>query len=141
MNASSSMPVTWFSLPADDIEKAKRFYAHAFGWKIEPLTKEANDIYDYNVAVSSESDRSFQPGEPGRVNGCLVKRATGITTPVVLVEVPDLDEAATKIVAAGGTVVSGKVPMRSLNGAFLLVKDPEGNMLEVFQPNASHRPR
>jgi predicted enzyme related to lactoylglutathione lyase len=51
----------------------------------------------------------------------------------VLIEVPDLDQAERDIVAAGGTVVSGHIPMRSLNGVFMLVKDPEGNMLEVFR--------
>ena len=133
MNAEATMPVTWFSLPADDVEKASAFYRRAFGWRLEPPTREADPDYDYVVAVSSPSDGSFTPAERGRVNGCIVKRATGITTPAVLVEVPDLDEAARKVVAAGGTVVSGKVPMRSLNGEFILVKDPDGNLLEVVR--------
>jgi predicted enzyme related to lactoylglutathione lyase len=64
-----------------------------------------------------------------------VKKATGITTPVVLVEVDDLDESARKIVAAGGTVVSERIPMKSLNGEFILIKDPEGNMVEIFETN------
>ncbi|MBX3202175.1 MAG: VOC family protein [Labilithrix sp.] len=136
MTPESTMPVTWFSLPADDVEKATSFYRHAFGWQIEPRTREADDVYDYNVVVSSASDRDFNPSQPGRVNGCIVKRATGITTPVVLIEVPDLDEAARKVVAAGGTVVSAEIPMRSLNGSFILVKDPEGNMLELFRSGA-----
>ena len=94
-------------------------------------------MYDYIVIVSAPSDpTTFTPSQPGRVNGCIVKRAIGVTTPVVLVEVPDLDEAAKAVVAAGGAVVSGKVPMRSLNGEFILVKDPEGNMLEVFRSHA-----
>jgi predicted enzyme related to lactoylglutathione lyase len=65
----------------------------------------------------------------------LLKKATGITTPVVLVEVDDLDESARKIVAAGGTVVSERIPMKSLNGEFILIKDPEGNMVEIFETN------
>jgi hypothetical protein len=32
-------------------------------------------------------------------------------------------------------VVSERVPMKSLNGDFILVKDPEGNMLEIFESN------
>lgn len=126
-------PVTWFSLPADRPEVAAAFYRRAFGWTIEPLTKEDDHVFDYNVVVSSASDGSYTPGQPGRVNGCIVKRATGVATPVVLIEVSDLDQAAKEVVAAGGTVVSSKIPMRSLNGEFILVKDPEGNMLEVFR--------
>lgn len=134
--AATAMPVTWFSIPADDVAKATGFYRDAFGWKVEPLTREANAVYDYNVVVNAESDSAYVARERGRVNGCIIKRATGITAPAMLVEVPDLDAAARKIVAAGGTIVSDKVPMRSLGGAFLLAKDPDGNVLEVFQPGA-----
>jgi predicted enzyme related to lactoylglutathione lyase len=49
-----------------------------------------------------------------------------------LIEVGDLDEAANKVKSAGGSLVSEKIPMRSLNGSFILVKDPEVNMLELF---------
>lgn len=134
--AGSAMPVTWFSVPADDLAKATSFYHAAFGWKIEPLTKEADELYDYNVVVSSPSDGDYTPSQPGRVNGCIVKRAIGLPAPAVLIEVPDLDEAARKVVAAGGTVISKKVTMRSLDGEFILVKDPDGNVLELFKANA-----
>lgn len=132
VNTPAPMPVTWFSLPTDDLERAGAFYRRAFGWRLEPLTREANPDYDYAVAVNSPGDDSFTPSERGRVNGCLVKRATGVTTPAVLIEVPDLDEAARQVVVAGGTIVAGKVPMKSLSGEFILVKDPDGNLLELF---------
>lgn len=38
--------VTWFSIPSDDIEKTAHFYATAFDWQIEPLTKEDNSDFD-----------------------------------------------------------------------------------------------
>lgn len=129
-------PVTWFSIPANDTDRAARFYRDAFGWRINPLTKEDDTAFDYNVVLNSESDETFVSAEPGRINGCIVKKATGITTPVVLVEVEDLDRSAQRIVAAGGRVVSEKIPMRSLDGVFILATDPEGNMVEIFQPNA-----
>ncbi len=128
-------PVTWFSIPAQDTARAADFYSKAFGWKVQPPTKEDNNIFDYNVVINSASDENFVSEKTGRVNGCIVKNATGITTPVVLVEVEDLDESARKIVAAGGTVASEKTPMKSLNGDFILVKDPEGNMVEIFESN------
>lgn len=129
-------PVTWFSIPAEDIDQAQVFYSEAFGWEVQPLTKESNDTYDYSVVINSESEDNFDPKKTSRVNGCLVKRSTGITTPVVLVEVEDLDESARKVVAAGGSVVSDKIPMKSFNGVFILIRDPEGNMVEVFKTNA-----
>lgn len=133
--APTSMPVTWFSIPANDIAAAGRFYTQAFGWKIEPLTREADGTFDFHVAVSSPSNNDYEPSRAGRVNGCIVKRETGISTPVVLIEVDDLDAAMKKVIAAGGTVASAKIPMRSLGGEFVLVRDPDGNMLELFHSN------
>jgi predicted enzyme related to lactoylglutathione lyase len=128
-------PVTWFSIPAQDTDRATAFYSKVFGWKVQPPTKESDAIYNYNVVINSASDASFAPERTSRINGCIVRKATGITTPVVLVEVDDLDESARKVVAAGGTVVSERISMRSLNGDFILVKDPEGNMVEIFSSN------
>jgi predicted enzyme related to lactoylglutathione lyase len=128
-------PVTWFSIPAQDTTRAAQFYSKAFGWSVQPPTKEDDTVFDYNVVLNSKSDENFVSGETGRVNGCIVKKATGITTPVVLVEVEDLDESAQRILAAGGSVVSEKIPMKTLNGVFILARDPEGNMIEIFKPN------
>lgn len=128
-------PVTWFSIPAQDTGRAAAFYSKVFGWKVQPTTKEDDAVFDYNVVVNSASDENFVSKQAGRVNGCIVKKATGITTPVVLVEVEDLEESARSVVTAGGTVVSERIPMKSLNGDFMLVKDPEGNMVEIFESN------
>lgn len=129
-------PVTWFSIPADNVEQAKDFYNKAFGWNIQPETKETDDRYSFNIALTTaDNDAEFNPTKPATINGCIVKKATGITAPIVLLEVDNLDEAAQNVTVAGGSVVSGKIPMESLNGSFILVKDPEGNMLELFASN------
>lgn len=126
-------PVTWFSIPADDTEAAKQFYHQAFCWDIQAETKEEDDRYSFNIALTSpDNDENLSSTKASVINGCIIKRSIGITGPIVLIEVEDLDTAARNIKAAGGRVVSEKIPMKSLNGAFILVKDPEGNMLEVF---------
>lgn len=128
-------PVTWFSIPSDDTAKAAEFYTQAFGWEIQPETKEDNPDFDFRVALTAPSDSDYTAREHGRVNGCLVKRAIGVQNPVVLVEVEDLNVAAEKIKTAGGKVVSEIIPMISLSGAFFLATDPDGNMLEIFKNN------
>jgi predicted enzyme related to lactoylglutathione lyase len=128
-------PVTWFSIPSDDIEATSRFYEQAFGWKLLPETIEDNDVFNYRVALNSPSNEEYVPDAQGRVNGCIVKRQTGIQHPVVLIEVADLAEAAAKIKRAGGSVVSDVIPMKSLNGAFFLARDTDGNVMEVFRSN------
>lgn len=128
-------PVTWFSIPSDDTAKAATFYNQAFGWQVLPETKEKNADFDFRVALNAPSDDDFTANERGRVNGCIVKRATGIMHPTVLVEVNDLDAAAEKVKTAGGKIVSEVIPMDSLNGQFFLATDVDGNMIEIFKNN------
>lgn len=126
--------VTWFSMPADNMQRAIRFYKEAFNWTIEPETKEKNDSYSFHVAVNSKSDSNYISDTRGVVNGCVVKRSIGLQTPAVLIEVDDLDTAIAKVKKAGGNVVGEKVVMNSLNGIFVLIKDTEDNFMELFQP-------
>lgn len=130
---SSARPVTWFSLPSRDVDAAATFYRAAFGWDVRPPTREGDPTYDYRVIVDAPSDEaSFVAKRPGSINGCIVKKEIGLPTPAVLVEVPSLDAAVARVVEAGGTVVSPRTPMRSLGGAFVLVRDPDGNVFELF---------
>ena len=131
--AMESNKVTWFSIPTDNLDRAAKFYNAAFNWKIEPLTKEENDDFSFNTMVNSKSDENYVSNEKGTINGCLVKREIGLPTPAVLVEVENLDEAIKKVTEAGGEVVTDKIMMKSLNGVFVLIKDTEGNYVEIFQ--------
>lgn len=126
-------PVTWFSIPTDDMDRAATFYNRAFGWHIQPLTQEKNDVFSYHNSINSKSDDNLTPVERGIVNGCIVKRAIGLPTPSVLVEVDDLDEAIARIKEAGGTIVGEKISMPTLNAMLVFIKDTEGNYIEVFQ--------
>lgn len=68
-------PVTWFSIPADNIEQTKKFYNKAFGWQIQAETKKVDDRYSFNVALTSPSnDAELNPTAPATVNGCIIKR-------------------------------------------------------------------
>ena len=126
--------VTWFSIPSDNLERTTKFYADSFGWKTEPMTKEDNSDFDFYTMLNSESDENYVSKEHGALNGCIVKRKIGLPTPAVLVEVENLDTAIGKIKKAGGAIVTDKIIMKSLNGVFVLIKDSEGNYVEVFQP-------
>ena len=125
--------VTWFSIPSDNLNRATSFYRDVFGWQVEPLTKEDNDDFSYHVLVNSEGDTNYVPDQRGIVNGCIVKRIIGLPTPAVLVEVNDLDAAIEKVKEAGGEIVTDRNPMKSLNGEFVLIKDTEGNYVELFK--------
>ena len=126
--------VTWFSIPSDSLERTIKFYTQVFGWKTEPLTKEKDSDFDYYTVLNSESDENYISKEPGAINGCVVKRKIGLPTPAVLVEVDDLDTAIENVKNAGGEIVTGKITMESLNAVIVLIKDTDGNFVEIFQP-------
>lgn len=128
-------PVTWFSIPSSDPAATSRFYQDVFNWDIHPETKEPNSDFDYFVAINSPSNDMAIANEKGRINGCIVKRATGIQHPAILIGVEDFESAKIKIIENGGVIASEIIPMESLNGSFFLAKDPEGNLMEVFKTN------
>lgn len=132
-NVMENNRVTWFSIPTDSLERAAKFYNTAFDWKIQPLTKEENDDFSFHTIINSESDENYVSNSKGAINGCLIKREIGLPTPAILVDVKNIDEAIMKVVEAGGEVVTEKIIMKSLNGVFVLIKDTEGNYVEVFQ--------
>jgi uncharacterized protein len=132
-NSVSTNPVTWFSIPSDDLNRTSTFYKSAFGWEIQPLTIEKNDVFSYHNILTSESDDNLMPTQNGTVNGCIVKRKIGLPTPAVLVEVDDLNTAILRVQEAGGIVMTDKIDMPTLNAQMVLIKDTEGNYVEVFQ--------
>jgi len=137
---SNMNSVVWFNVPSDDLERATTFYRNVFGWRIQPLSVEREELLNYHTALTGKSDENLMPVSPGVVNGCIVKRKMGIPHATILIEVDDLDEAAERVKAAGGEVVSQKIRIENVRGTLILVKDTEGNIVEVMkQDNDSRR--
>lgn len=103
--------------PADDVERAKSFYASVFGWSFEPM----DGFDDYFV---------FTAG-PGELGGGIGKR--GENAPAAIrnyIGVADLDEAVTRVTANGGSVV---VPKTDIGfGWYAAVTDSEGNEIGLY---------
>jgi hypothetical protein len=123
--------VVHFEIPADNIERAKKFYGDIFGWQLQdwPL----QDGSSYTGARTVEVDETtFIPKEPGAINGGIVKRDEIVKTPQVTVNVPSIDEYAEKIKKAGGTVLREKQEIEGA-GYYAYVTDSEGNLLGLWE--------
>ena len=125
--------VVHFEIQADEPERAARFYAAVFGWKIDAWDGLAQP---YWVVMTADKDSK----EPG-IHGGLLKRPATIPAPecganafVCTVEVENFDAMAEKIEAAGGTVARPKfaLPGMAWQGYFL---DTEGNTFGIHQPD------
>ncbi len=120
--------IVHFEIPANDVEKLKRFYSKLFGWKIEkspgPLT--------YWMIQTVPVDEKGMPLRPG-VNGGMYKRESPEPKPVNYISVESIDEYIRKIKALGGTILQAKQEIPDV-GWIAIALDPEGNQFAMLQP-------
>lgn len=120
--------VVHFEIQADDIERAKKFYEKALGWKIE-LMKSKDDIgMDYWGITTGENGHG--------INGGMYQRpADGEKFYLYdcTVDVEDLDKAMEAVKANGGTITREKMEIPGV-GWFAGAKDTEGNRFGLIQP-------
>jgi predicted enzyme related to lactoylglutathione lyase len=118
--------VVHFEIPFDDGERAGSFYTDAFGWKLTPMPD-----MKYVLVTTGPSDQG-PPSEPGFINGGLLSRGLPVGSPLVVVDVDDIDASLQKIENLGGTTVSAKQPVGDM-GFAAYFKDSEGNLLGLWQ--------
>jgi len=115
--------VVWFEIPAQDLERAMKFYGAAFGW-----TFERNEMGPMKLAMLPSGDMDTYgtcgalvqaPGYDPSPNG-----------PVVYVGCEDVAAQVARIERAGGRVV---VPRTDIGpyGFFAHFVDSEGNRIGV----------
>jgi len=124
-------PIVHFEIHADDPERAKEFYKEALGWQFQDWPMEGGKPY---IAVMTKD------GDLG-INGGLIKRPIGVTTGghnafVCTVQVSNYDEAAEKILAAGGKEAMPKFAIAGMawQGYFI---DTDGNTFGIHQPDTN----
>jgi len=119
--------IVHFEIPADDVEKLRKFYSKLFGWKIE---KTPGPI-EYWMIETVPVDKKGMPIRPG-VNGGMMKRQQPEHKPVNYIAVESVDEYTKKIKALGGTVLVPKMEVPGI-GWWALALDPEGNQFAILQ--------
>ena len=122
--------VVHFEIPADDVDRAKDFYGSVFGWQLQTMQMEGGD---YTIAMTTPIDEQSQmPTEPGAINGGLMQRADHTPSPVITIGVEAIDDALGQIEGRGGSVVTPRTPIPGM-GAFAYFKDPEGNVMGLWE--------
>jgi len=125
---STMNKVSHFEIPYEDQERAQKFYQEVFGWEINKFSDEG-----YFLALTTESDpNTMMPSEPGAINGGLLKRDSTAKNPLLVIDVPNIDEHIKKIEDAGGELIMPKVRVGD-SGFFARVADTEGNVIAIWQ--------
>ncbi|WP_340541098.1 VOC family protein [Nocardioides sp. GXZ039] len=120
--------VSWFEMPADDVERASSFYAKVFGWGTPPMGTEGA------YALTTAADDFGNPTEIGGINGGIHRRTDPADAgPVVNISVDDLDATLEQIVAAGGRVVQPRSEVDEFGLSMALFADTEGNVLGIYR--------
>lgn len=127
-----------FEIPADDPERARKFYQEALGWRMEPVPG-----MDYTMVITADMDAATgQPTTPGAINGGMMAREGRITAPVITVDVPDINATLKTVEELGGAVVMPRNEILGM-GYTAYFQDSEGNVMGLWQnlpPQATGTP-
>jgi len=118
--------IAYFDIPADNVDRARKFYSALLGWKISPSPVEGAAASQYHEVVTGEP-------EPGTMHrGGLYMRQGG--EPIhSFVKVDDIDAILLKVEELGGKVVMPKWPIRGV-GLVAMIQDSEGNGIGIWKP-------
>ena len=114
--------VIHFEILADNPDALGRFYQDALGWKSSKMDMGGQPYWLVNTGPDSEQG----------INGGLMTRRFGQSV-INTLEVPSLEKARAKIVAAGGKLLNGPYEIPSV-GTHAYFADTAGNMFGVLQP-------
>lgn len=114
------MPVIChFEIPADDEQRAKKFYETVFGWEFKHYPE-----MDYWGVMTGEEGKA--------VNGGMMKRQQPQQPIMNYIDVQCVDTWNKKIIDAGGQVVMGKTAIPGM-GWFSVCLDSENNVFGLFE--------
>lgn len=112
--------VVWFEIPADDVERARKFYSALFGWKIEKLPGQA-DYWHIDTGG----------GEDTLDGGMLARKHPGqpITS---YVTVESVTASSAQVEKLGGRVMKPKTAVPHM-GYFAICRDSEDNEFAIWE--------
>lgn len=119
--------VVHFEIPADDVERAQDFYRESFGWEMNAMPE-----MSYTIVMTTKTNDQGVPADPGAINGGMLKRSSPVTSPVITVDVTDIDAALRRIESSGGATLQPKQPVGDM-GFAAYFKDCEGNVMGLWE--------
>ncbi|MDG6221721.1 MAG: VOC family protein [Candidatus Bathyarchaeota archaeon] len=123
--------VIHFEIPAENVEKIKKFYSNIFGWKIEKSPMPM----DYWLIQTVPIDDKGMPLRPG-INGGIFLKENPKLKPVNYISVESVDEIIQKVKTSGGKIIQQKTTISGV-GSFAIALDPEGNEIGLLQQEIS----
>jgi predicted enzyme related to lactoylglutathione lyase len=120
--------VVHFEIPADDVERAQKFYGELFGWKIEKFTSPMP--MDYWMVTTGAKAGEMALG------GGMLKRQQPDQRITIYVDVPSVDEYMERVKKLGGQVCVPKMAVPGM-GYYAVCLDQENNGFGLWENNPS----
>ena len=121
--------VVHFEIPADNSERARKFYEKTFGWKMNHMAE-----FNYTIVGTAASDENGRVTMPGAINGGMGKREGPLAHPVITIQVDEITDAEKTIEKNGGKVIQKKQPIGDGSMGFTgYFRDSEGNVVGLWQ--------
>jgi len=117
-----------FEIPANDVEKLKKFYEDIFGWTIIL----APGPIEYWIIQTVPTDQDGMLQRPG-VNGGMYKKQNPEGKPINYFSVESINDFLEKITKKGGKITQPKEEVHGV-GWIAAAEDPEGNQFALLQP-------
>ena len=111
--------VRHFSINADDLPRARRFYEQVFGWTFQPWGPPG-----FFMIATGESEGRPLGSLQGRRELVPGRRMNGFECTIA---VDDVDAVAAAVVAGGGRILMEKATIPGV-GDLIFFEDPEGNI-------------
>ena len=122
--------IVHFEIPFEDQDRAHAFYTKAFNWQLASMPG-----MGYTLVTTGPSSEETGPTEPGYINGGMLQRQEPITSPVLVIDVADIDATLTQIGELGGSTVRGREPVGDMGFAAYFT-DSEGNLVGLWETAA-----
>jgi len=122
--AKVAASIVWFEIPADNVQRAKGFYAKLFGWKIKKFRGPMKVPY-WHIDTG---------GGDQTPDGGMMERQSPEHAITNYINVASVEKAAAKVPKLGGKVVVPKTPVPQM-GYFVVCQDTENNMFALWERN------
>ncbi|MDP8904474.1 MAG: VOC family protein [Chloroflexota bacterium] len=112
--------ITHIEFPADDTDRARRFYSELFGWQLNEM-KGFPGYFLFNTGAAEAIGGAI--GERGRSTGENVR---------VYIETDSIDDALARVAELGGSVVTARTEIPG-QGWYAVINDSEGTEVGLFE--------
>jgi predicted enzyme related to lactoylglutathione lyase len=118
--------VQYFEIPADDMERAQKFYKQVFGWDMQKWDNKEDPDQEYYMFETRDDKGNFGIG------GGMMKRQSPQHTITNYITVSSIDEYTSKIEQSGGMVMVPKTNVPDM-GFIAVCLDSENNVFGIFE--------